>query len=335
MRKLQRAWREMTACSAERDASYIAELVQKHATTVVWFGHGQISFPLIRAVKALLPDIKVVCDTDSVWSRFILRELPFQPNPLRRRLIAWRGRRKEKEERQWVNLCEITTAVSEIDAAYYRESAIDPRRVRIFANAIDIENYTSNPQPPPDLKKPCIYLAGTFGHYHSPMDVAARWVLDEVLPRLRRRIPDIHFYIVGRDSDRTLAHRADKHVSVKGMLASVLPYLRHADVAIVPLKFESGTRFKILEAGACGVPLVSTTLGAEGIGVSDRENILVADTAEAFAAAIVEIFKNPDYARTLGRRLHDLVAQRYSLDAQKREGQSIIRFLEERNLARN
>ncbi len=103
----------------------------------------------------------------------------------------------------------------------------------------------------------------------------------------------------------------------------------------MPLKFESGTRFKILESGTASIPCISTTLGAEGIGVSDRENILVADTAEAFAAAIVEIFKNPDYARTLGRRLHDLVAQRYSLDAQKREAQSIIRFLEERNLARN
>lgn len=323
LRKAQRLVRGLGKRDIDADARFIVGHARRRAIGCIWFGYGNISFPLIRRIRELAPDILSVCDTDSVWSRFIMRELPYA-GPLRRLRIARAGRAKEAEERAWVRLCDVTTAVSEVDAEYYRGIAADPARVWVFSNVIDLSSYAAPPAPPPGMQKPCIYLAGTFGHHHSPMDTAARWVVQDVLPIVRKRIPDLHFYIVGTGSDRTLAHIRDRHVTVTGKLASVLPYLCHADVALVPLKFESGTRFKILEAGACGVPLVSTTLGAEGIPVRSGSELLLADTADEFAAAIIHLIEDKTYAAGLAGRCRELVRQHYSVETLVQEARAIL-----------
>lgn len=311
----------------ESSARFVLEMVDRLQIEAVWFGYGNISFPLIKRIKDARPGLKVVCDTDSVWSRFVLRELPFQPNPEKRVEIEREGRAKEAEERAWVDLCEITTAVSEVDADYYRSIARDPARIQVFSNAIDVHRYEEIPAPAADLVHPSMYLAGTFGRYDSPMDVAGRWVLEEVLPKVRARVPDIHFYIVGRDSEVGFGDIHDPAVIVKGKLPSVLPYLCHADVALVPLKFESGTRFKILEAGACGIPLVSTTLGAEGIPVVDGKHILIEDDPEGFAEAIVRIVTDRPFAGQLARNCRDLVRGGYSVEALSGEAARILGML--------
>ena len=328
IRKAQTETRRLSQTSLRQDSDFLVSLVRRLSINVLWFGFGNISFPLIKKIKAVLPELKVVCDTDSVWSRFILRELPYQKSILRKAVILQRGRRSEKEEREWVNLCEVTTAVSPVDAEYYRSFALDPKKVMLFSNGIDLDNYKTCSPMPANFKKPCIYLAGVFGRYHSPMDMAARWVLNEVFPLVQAAVPNVHFYIAGRESDRMLGHWQDTSITVTGKLPSVLPYLSNADVAIVPLKFESGTRFKILEAGACKIPLVSTTLGAEGIPVIDGEHILIADEPEDFANAIVRLLNEKDFANKLALNCHKLVHECYSIKSLTVEAKRILDYLD-------
>lgn len=308
----------------EIDQAFLLDVVDREGIDFVWFGYGNISFPLIQGMKRARPGLKMIVDTDSVWSRFILRELPFERDPARRAQIVAQGCAKEEEELQWVNLCEATLAVSEVDADYYRSLTTDPSRVHIFTNAIDLRSYEQRPAPPPGFRKPCVYLAGSFGHAASPMDRAARWVVDKVLPRVRAAIPDMHFYIVGSGSDISLADLNGPGVTVTGRLPSVLPYLCNADVALVPLMFESGTRFKIMEGGACEVPMVSTLLGAEGIPVTDGHDILIADEPDDFADAILTLLHDPDLARTMTRRLRALVERRYSVETLTRQAAAIL-----------
>lgn len=327
LRKGQQLWRSVGGRAYGAEAEFLLDYANKRDIDCIWFGYGNISFPLIKAIKMRRPDIRVVCDTDSVWSRFILRGLPFASNPIRRWAIRRKGWQKQTEEKQWVNLCDVTTAVSDIDAGYYKEIASDPSRIHTFSNVIDLDTYATPPPAPAELHRPCVYLAGTFGHYYSPMDVAARWVLTDILPMVREVIPNLHLYIVGRDSDRSLAHTRMPGVSVLGKVPSVLPYLCHADVSLVPLKFESGTRFKILEAAACIVPIVSTTLGAEGLEVQNREHLLVADDAERFADAIVELIRNRSLASTLAVNCRDLVQKYYSVDRLEQQARGILEYL--------
>lgn len=325
VRKLQKA----LALDLAREAGIIIGQVDRFNIGTVWFGYGNISFPLIRHIARKRPDLRLVCDTDSVWSRFILRELPLA-NGLRRQSIRLSGLAKQKEERAWVDLCDVTTAVSEVDADYYRSIARQPERVQVFSNVIDLATYRMAPPPPAAMRRPAIYLAGTFGHLHSPMDMAAQWVLDEVLPILRDSIPNLHFYIVGKNSDKQFGHLSDPHITVTGTLPSVLPYLCNVDVALVPLHFESGTRFKILEAGACGIPIVSTTLGAEGLPVIDGQHVLIADSAGAFASAIIRLLNDRALALRLAANCRELVEQHFSIDSLAQQAQAIFQRLDEK-----
>ncbi|PKP62181.1 hypothetical protein CVT91_00245 [Candidatus Atribacteria bacterium HGW-Atribacteria-1] len=320
LRKLQKIWRSLF----NFDDKFIINYCEQNDIDIIWFGYGNISFDLIRKIKTKRPDIKVICDTDSVWSRFILRELPYEEDAHRRLKIEKDGKAKQKEELLSVNLCEVTTAVSEVDAQYYRSLSKDPERIKVFSNVIDIEEYHKKPPLPENLKRPAIYLAGTFWK-KSPMEKGARWVIEKVLPIIKKSIPEIHFYIIGRNSDTVLTDINASNISITGKLDSVLPYLCNADVAIVPLKFESGTRFKILEAGACSIPVVSTTLGAEGIPVSHEKDILIADNPNSFATAIIKLIKDKEFALKLGKNLHELIANEFSVKSLENEAKNILR----------
>lgn len=292
---------------------------------VIWLGYGNISYPLLKYIKTN-SNFMVVCDTDSVWSRYLLRGLPFAKSEVERKRIEYQGHQKEEEELWGTRLADVTTAVSEVDADYYRDLADDPQKIKIFSNVIDMESYQHSQHPPQNFKKPCIYLAGSFWH-NSPMEEAARWVITYVMPIIKLQIPNIHLYIVGRGSAGTLSDINDPSITITGQLPSVLPYLCNADVALVPLKFESGTRFKILEAGACGIPIVSTTLGAEGIPVTHGENILIADDPEKFANSILKLLIDIDYAEKIGNNLNKLIEAEFGIPKLAKEGKEILDYL--------
>ena len=108
----------------------------------------------------------------------------------------------------------------------------------------------------------------------------------------------------------------------------MLPYLQNADISLTPLFFESGTRFKILEAGACRVPMVSTTLGAEGLPVEHERDLLLADSAINFADCIVKLLKSRDYADKLTRNCYQRVKEHFSIESLTNQASEIIDFLE-------
>jgi glycosyltransferase involved in cell wall biosynthesis len=324
-RYLRRARRGLLRDSVvARDARALVERATKLEVDAMWLGYGNISFDVIHEVKRIAPHIPLVCDTDSVWSRFVLRELPLEQDPGRRAAISKKGVEKEEEERAWVALCEVTTAVSEVDAEYYRAIAPDPARVALFPNVIDLASYTDGDGPPPGLRSPSIFLAGTFGAPTSPMNRAADWLIARVLPLVTSEIPDAKLYLIGRRSRESFAGMGRDDVVVVGEVASVVPYLTNSDVSVVPLSYESGTRFKILEAGACRVPVVSTTLGAEGLPVEHERDVLLADEPSDFAREIVRVLRDRDLATRLAAGLEELVSTNFSVGALSRQAEVVI-----------
>ena len=309
----------------EQNYQKLLDIADQIKADIIWLGYGNISYPLLKYLKSNSA-YKVVLDTDSVWSRFILRELPYTRDKKRYKEIYQIGQKKIEEENWGTKLADATTAVSEIDAEYYRNLAEHANQVHLFSNVIDLEHYQNSPPLLPNFQKPCIYLAGTFG-INSPMEDAARWTIKEVLPIIRQKIPKIHFYIIGNGSKKTLSDIQDPNITITGQLESVLPYLCHADVAIVPLRFESGTRFKILEAGACKIPVVSTTLGAEGIPVTHDHNILLADEPTDFSNAIIKLIQDSLLAKRIANNLFCLIQNSYSISSLTQQGLSILKFL--------
>jgi glycosyltransferase involved in cell wall biosynthesis len=157
-----------------------------------------------------------------------------------------------------------------------------------------------------------LLLAGNFGYF--PNADAALFLCREVLPRLRRLTDrDISVDLVGAGSKTALAYLAgNSGVRLRGFIEDLGPLYAAADVAVVPLRAGGGTRIKVLEAFAHRVPVVATSLGAEGIDAADGEELLLADDPEAFARACLGVKEQPDLAIRLSARAAALLAARYS-----------------------
>ncbi len=313
------------------DVGFVLEYARKDRIDVFWIDRVlEHAFYVFWRLRRKLPRAPIVGDTEAVHSRFVLRELPMIRNPLRKLGVWLRGKNIEAQERYLTRHADVVTAVSEVDAGFYRALARQPEKVMRFSNIVDLDDYSEKVKPQLNLKQPCALLLGSFGHANSPMDRAARWVGEEIMPRVWEKLPDAHLYVIGRNSDITQADLNGKGITVVGRVPSVLAYLQQAAVTLVPLRFESGTRFKIVESGAAGVACISTTLGAEGLDVQHGENILIADDTEGFAAAMVSVLKSPELASRLGDKLHELVADKYSLKRQREEGEVILTHIKGR-----
>ncbi len=147
---------------------------------------------------------------------------------------------------------------------------------------------------------PTIFYAGAY--WWQPNLEAAHELIAEIFPRLRAMCPAARLVLIGASptDEMQAAARADDHIVVTGQIDDLRPYLAQADVVAVPLLNGGGIRSKILEAFAAGVPVVSTTKGAEGIDVVDGRDLLLRDGAAEFAAGIKELWDEPERARSDG-----------------------------------
>jgi glycosyltransferase involved in cell wall biosynthesis len=123
----------------------------------------------------------------------------------------------------------------------------------------------------------------------------------EVLPLIAAEQPRVRLQIVGSRPDSAVQALASDRVEVVGRVDDVRPFLERASALVVPLRIGGGTRLKIVEALALGTPVVSTTIGAEGLGLSSGKDLLKADGARAFAEATLQLLRDPDAAARLGR----------------------------------
>jgi len=147
---------------------------------------------------------------------------------------------------------------------------------------------------------------------HRPNVDAARWLADEILPHVTRKL---RVRVVGREMAPELAvHLRARGIDVRGPVDDPRPSLGHAAVLLAPIRFGNGMRGKVLEALAIGRPLVTTTIGAEGLGAVDGTHLLVADGAAAYAAAIERLLDDSALAARIGAAGRALVQARFDYD---------------------
>jgi glycosyltransferase involved in cell wall biosynthesis len=190
-----------------------------------------------------------------------------------------------------------------------------------LANVINVASYQSNETV--RLEQPALVFAGTFSQGTANID-AGVWLIDEIMPIVWRTRADAHVYLVGRSPAPPLLARRGPRVHVTGEVASIVPYMRASAAAVVPLRWESGTRFKILEAFACQTPVVSTTLGAEGLDVEDGRHLLLADDPKTFASSTLAILDDPSLGQGLSQPALDLVKEKYDLSSAARQIEAIL-----------
>ena len=149
--------------------------------------------------------------------------------------------------------------------------------------------------------------------FYPPNVEAVHWFATEAFPAVRRARPEVEFRVVGSRPPARIAElaRPDSGVVVTGYVPDLQPILRQAAVMVVPLLSGSGMRVKILEAFARGIPVVSTTIGVEGIDAEPGRHLLVADRPADVAAAVLRLLDDPAEAARLAGAARRLLEERY------------------------
>ncbi|MCR4405869.1 MAG: glycosyltransferase family 4 protein [Anaerolineae bacterium] len=197
-------------------------------------------------------------------------------------------------------------AVSEEDKAALSEAAGQPVTATVIPITVDTNEVTVVDRPNPTH----VLHIGTM--YWPPNIDGVLWFIREVWPLIREQKPDAQFDVVGsRPPQEIMTLSGDETgINVTGYVPDPTPYLQRAALMVVPLRAGGGMRVKILNALAQGIPIVSTTIGYEGIAVTPGENILVGDTPAEFADAVVQLLDDGELAQRIarnGRRLAEEV----------------------------
>ena len=168
-----------------------------------------------------------------------------------------------------------------------------PSRISVVPTGVDLKKF----QYDPSARPPGLDVVFTGSMDWEPNIDGVEFFCKEVWPEVLKQVPNAHFLIVGRSPNQRVKNLANDSVEVTGTVPSVVDYLRRAAVFVVPLRIGGGTRIKIYEGMAMGKATVSTTIGAEGLDVTDGEDIVLADDPSSFAKAITSFLQNEDLRR--------------------------------------
>jgi glycosyltransferase involved in cell wall biosynthesis len=279
----------------------LRELLQQEIPDVLYLDHLDS-----LVYRSLAPHTPAVIDLHNVYSTLARRTGEEQRRRLLRYYLQREARLLERMEQRAAQTVDAVLTVSEEDARHLQ--ALGPRSLHLVPNGVDCAAYASLPTGR-DAARPLILYVGAMSW--GPNVAAAEFLAKEMLPRVRAVIPEACVRIVGRDpGPEVTALRQRAGVEVTGGVADVMPHLREARLLAVPLFSGGGTRLKILEAFAAGLPVVSTPVGCEGLRAIDGEHLVIAGH-DRFADVVTALLGDPARARRLAEQGRELVRQQY------------------------
>jgi glycosyltransferase involved in cell wall biosynthesis len=284
----------------------IAERTKKGAFDVV------VSDFLVSAAN--MPS-RVECPTilfqHNVEAMIWKRHYEVQANTLKKYYLYYQWRKTFAAERAACRRFDYVVAVSENDrVTMEREYAIE--RVADVPTGVDTDYFRPRMQERQEPHN----LVFTGSMDWLPNEDAIRYFTTEIMPRIKSSVPGVTLTVVGRNPYPSLIElsKRDPSLIVTGRVEDVRPYMERAALYVVPIRIGGGTRLKIYEAMAMEKPVVSTTVGAEGLPVRDGAEVLLADTPEAFAERVVRVLNDEAFARELALRGAALVREQFGWD---------------------
>jgi glycosyltransferase involved in cell wall biosynthesis len=252
----------------------------------------------------------------------VVRQMGVGGRRLRTRVhLAVDARKYERMEATALPRAASVVVVSDLDRERLAGLAA-ARRWKVHPNGVDLAYFDFVDHA--EARGAEFLMTATFGY--TPNVDAALWLGETVWPAIRQALPDARVRLVGRDVTREVQalHRPEVGFEVVGRVPDVRPYMAAADVFVVPLRMGGGTRLKVLEALASGIPVLGTALAVEGLGVEDGEAVAVASTPAQFAAAAATLLADTARRHRMARLGRDLVERHFGWDAIGRDFQATL-----------
>ena len=289
---------------------------------------GRIRFDVVHAdtlglspYVPLIPHAGTVLNHHDIESALVQRRASHERNPLWRAFWRQEAANLLAAERRWCPTFDANVVVSEDEGDLVKTSCGDSA-ICVVPNGVDVQYFTPRPDP-----------GGTRVLFCGRLDQLANrgaitYFFQSIWPELSGKLKDIEIDVVGKNPPAWLVElsQRDQRVHVPGFVDDVRVYFQRATVFICPITDGGGTRLKILDALAMGMPIVSTTFGASGLMLRDGEHLLLADRPETFVKEIIKVLSDGELRRRLSQNAREVAKRIYSWDT---IGRSLIAAYEQ------
>jgi len=264
--------------------------------------------------------IPVVIFTHNVEATIWRRQWHVAANPAWKFLFKREYEKMRAAELDYLGRSSHVLTVSDTDTAVFAKD-VDPARITTIPTGVDIDNF----RPMGGGEANSLVFTGSMDW--MPNEDGVLYFVREVLPLIRARRPNTALWVVGRRASgktRALAE-SDPGIHVTGRVEDIRPHIARGSVYVVPLRVGSGTRLKIFEAMAMGKAVVSTTIGAEGLPVTNGSDIILADEPRLFADEVCRLLDSPAERRRIGNAARKLVEENFSWEAVAKHVDNVLR----------
>jgi glycosyltransferase involved in cell wall biosynthesis len=263
--------------------------------------------PVAQYLMEARLECPAIMDLHDCFTLLYSRTMQAEPRWLRKMALYAATRSIARLERSLSQVFSRIITNSNVDEAYLK--MLDPAaKTLTIANGVDSGFFG-----PSSAESDMVKLVFTGVMDYLPNEDAAVYFGEAILPLIQENHPDVQFWVVGKDpTERVRVLAARPGVQVTGGVPDVRPYLQSAGIFVCPLRFGAGVKNKLLAALAMNKAVVATRLSVEGLDLREGEDLLLADDPAEFAAKVVHLIENPDYARQLGKTGQAAVKGRYS-----------------------
>lgn len=276
-------------------------------------GYDLVHYDTISLAPYLEPcaHLPTVLDHHNEEAHMLIRRAEKAGRGARAWYFRQEGRRLREYQRRMLGRFDLHLACSDEDRE--RLLDIDPGiNVEVIPNGIPVDRNRAPVREP--ASPPRLLFIGGLDWY--PNRDAVHFLLEEIWPLLKRRRPDVLLDIVGKAPSERMKAVAERDPAVRlhGFVDDIEPFYREGAVYVCPIRDGGGTKLKMLDAFAHGIPVVAHPIAAEGLEVEDGRDLLLRDSPEGFCEAVCTLLDNTDLARSLSEAAHERVAARYAVE---------------------
>jgi len=283
----------------------LIEILQNEDFDIVQFETLFIG-PYLDVVRKY-SNAKIVLRSHNIEHLIWQRVAQVSRNPLKKLYLRHLARTLKYYELGILNRFDGIATITQTDADFFKKNGCNIPVISI-PFGIDLSRFKENPGIEADF--PSLFHIGAMNW--MPNEEGIRWFLDNVWPSVNQQFPDLKFYLAGREMPAWLKNTTIPNLVVVGEVDDAFDFMYSKSVEIVPLFSGSGIRIKIIEGMAAGRAVISTSIGAEGIQVTNGKNILIANNPEEFLNAIGQCLASRDFCELLGKNAHQLIEADHS-----------------------
>lgn len=287
----------------ELESSILADINKSH---FLWIDFSSL-LPFFKMVRNEYPQLKIICNAHNIEYRVLERQAELSKNSLERKWYILQAAILKKAELEGFAGCDLIITCSQEDKNEILNN-VPNARVEVVPNGVDLDYFIPHSMPAPE---PSLLFTGTMTY--EPNRDAVEYFIEYIFGHVTKLHPTCKFIIAGANAqDVFKKHAGNPQIEIISSPSDMRPLYNKAWIVVVPLRSGSGTRLKILEAMAMEKPVVSTTVGAEGIMMKDKNELLIADDDEEFADKINLLIADKNLATCIATLAKEKVSERYN-----------------------